>query len=59
MAGLSIIVALVTIIWVTTYTASFGWLLWRKKNHRGAVGVFVLAAAVVVVPLLVIWGISR
>ncbi len=59
MAALSIIVGLVTISWVTTYTASFGWLLWRKKNRRGAVGVFLLAAAVVFVPLLVIWGISR
>lgn len=59
MAALQIIVGTVGVTWVTIYTASFGWVLWRKQNRRGAVGLFLLAAAAVIVPLLVLWKVSR
>ena len=39
---------------VAIYTASFGLWLLRHKNVRGAVGVFILAAGCIAVPLLLL-----
>lgn len=36
---------------VAVYTANFGVWLWRRRYRRGAVGVFLLAAASFAVPL--------
>jgi len=40
-------------LFVGIYTASFGYFVWQKKNYRGAIGVYILAGATVVVPLLI------
>lgn len=37
---------------VGVYTGSFGYWVWQKKNYRGAIGVFLLAMAAVIVPML-------
>ncbi|MEW6228735.1 MAG: hypothetical protein AB1700_11740 [Bacillota bacterium] len=42
-------------IGVAIYTASFGLWLLRQKNLRGAVGVFVTAAACVAAPALLLF----
>jgi hypothetical protein len=39
---------------VALYTLSFGLWLWRRKNVRGAVGVFLLAACCLAVPLFLL-----
>lgn len=41
-------------IGVAIYTTSFGLWLLRRKNIRGAVGVFVIAAASVAAPALLL-----
>ncbi|MEW5866759.1 MAG: hypothetical protein AB1774_07880 [Bacillota bacterium] len=41
-------------IGVAIYTASFGFWLLRRKNIRGAVGVFIIAAASVAAPALLL-----
>lgn len=40
---------------IATYTASFGLWLLRRKNVRGAVGVFILAVACVAAPALLLF----
>jgi hypothetical protein len=36
---------------VAAYTFNFGRWTWRKKNYRGAVGIFILAVITLTLPL--------
>jgi hypothetical protein len=41
---------------VAIYTLNFGRWAWKQKLRRGAVGLFLLAAATVLFPAFVMWG---
>lgn len=49
--ALTLAVPLVTAI----YTWNYARWAWREKAYRGAVGLFLLAVATLVVPALVLW----
>ena len=43
--------AAIIILWAFLYTTSFGVWTWKKKNKLGAIMVFVIAIASVVLPI--------
>ncbi|MCX8130184.1 MAG: hypothetical protein N3I35_08805 [Clostridia bacterium] len=50
MLSLEKLVVIIVLIWVALYTGSFGVWTWRKKNKAGAVMVFLITAAVLILP---------
>lgn len=52
---MAMVLVLLVVIMIAMHTASYGLWALRKGNRRGAVGVFILAGAVVVVPI-VVWA---
>lgn len=50
MIAIQNLAVVVILIWVCIYTASFGRWTWKKKNKLGAVMVFLIALAVLVLP---------
>lgn len=51
MITLDRIIIVVVLIWVFIYTASYGQWTWRKKNRIGAIMVYILALASLILPL--------
>lgn len=42
------------VLWATLYTINFGRWAWRQGERKGAAGIWLLALALVVVPLWVL-----
>jgi len=49
------IIMFVILLWISLYTMSFGRWTWKKKNKLGAVMVFAVALAVLVLPVYTIF----
>jgi len=45
------VLLLIALLWVAVYTISFGRWTWKRKNRLGAVMVFLVALATVVLPI--------
>jgi predicted membrane channel-forming protein YqfA (hemolysin III family) len=45
------VVLILILLWVFVYTCSYGIWTWKKENRFGAVMVFLLAAAALVLPV--------
>ena len=43
------------LIWISVYTASYGRWTWKRKNKLGAMMIFLIALAVLVLPIYTIF----
>ena len=49
------LLTLIILIWAFIYTISYGTWTWKSKNRLGAVMVYLLALAVVILPIYTIF----
>jgi predicted membrane channel-forming protein YqfA (hemolysin III family) len=45
------ILILIILLWIAAYTVSFGKWTWKRRNRLGAVMVFLVALAAIVLPI--------
>jgi predicted membrane channel-forming protein YqfA (hemolysin III family) len=45
------ILIIIILLWIATYTASFGKWTWKRRNRLGAAMVFLVALAAIVLPI--------
>lgn len=55
MVSIERIVTIIVLLWVFVYTASYGNWTWKRKNKLGAVMVYVVAIAALVLPVYTIF----
>lgn len=48
-------IAVAILIWISIYTASYGKWTWKRKNKLGALMIFLIAIAVLVLPIYTIF----